>query len=120
MDTFARVALLRVVLDASCAAIAATIVMIAYSFDPPLALFSGALIALFFASVMLIRALFVTEDRVVQSELWQIIEPEQRPIGDDGRRMARAWMERAFLRFAKGGSAIAALLFGFALLTSWA
>ena len=119
MDTFARVAFLRIALDASFAAIAATILMLAYSFDPPLALFSGASVVLFFTMVMLIRALFLTEDRIVRSEAWQIIEPEQRPTGDDGRRMARDWMETAFLRFAKVASGIASLLFGFALLTSW-
>ena len=120
MDTFARFAFFKIAWDACFAAIAAAILMIAYYFDPPVALFGGASVALFFAIVMLVKASFLTEDQVINSEPWQVMEAEQRPAGDDGRRLARDWMQVAFLRFAKGAAGIASVMFGFALLASWA
>lgn len=120
MDTFARFAFFTIARDAGVASFAAGILMIAYSFNPPLALVLGASVAMFFAAVMLVRALFLTEDRVVATEPWQVMEPDQRPDGDDGRAGACQKLETLLLAAAKNAAGIAALLFGLGLLTAWA
>ena len=120
MDTFARFAFFTIARDASVSAFAAGILMIAYSFNPPLALVLGASVAMFFAGVMLVRALFLTEDRVVSTEPWLVMEPEQRPIGDDVRAVACERLETLLLRAAKTAAGIASVLFGLGLLMAWA
>jgi hypothetical protein len=120
MDTFARFAFLTIARDASVSAFAAGILMIAYSFNPPLALVLGASVAMFFAGVMLVRALFLTEDRVVSTEPWMVMEPEQRPIGDDVRAVACERLETMLLRAAKTATGIASVMFGLGLLIAWA
>lgn len=119
MDSFARVAFFTIAWEASFAVVAAAVLMVAYSFDPPLAFFIGASVALFFTGVMLVRALFLTEQRIQASEAWQVMEPSERPVGDDGLRNAQETFESMLLRFAKAGSGVASTLFGFALLASW-
>lgn len=120
MDTFARFAFFTIARDASVSAFAAAILMLAYSFNPPLALVLGASIAMFFAAVMLVRALFLTEDRVTGTEPWTVMEPEQRPIGDAGRAVACEQLETLLLRAAKTAAGIAAVMFGLGLLMAWA
>jgi hypothetical protein len=120
MDTFARFAFFTIARDAGVSALAAGILMIAYSFNPPLALVIGASVAMFFAGVMLVRALFLTEDRIVSTEPWQVMEPDQRPIGDDGRAGACERFETMLLGAAKNAAGIASMMFGLGLLISWA
>ena len=120
MDTFARFAFFTIARDASCGALAAGILMFAYSFDPPLALVLGASIAMFFTAVMLVRAFFLTEHRVVSTEPWLVMQPEERPVGDDGVSYARDRLETMMLGAAKTASGIASLMFGLGLLLSWA
>jgi hypothetical protein len=120
MDTFARFAFFTIARDASFSALAGGILMVAYSFDPPLALVIGASVAMFFATVMLVRALFLTEDRVVATEPWQVMEPEQRPVGDAGRAVACDRFETMLLGAAKNAAGIASVMFGLGLLISWA
>lgn len=120
MDTFARFAFFTIARDASVSAFAAGILMLAYSFNPPLALVLGASVAMFFAGVMLVRALFLTEDRVVTTEPWQVMEPEQRPVGDNGRAIACQQLETMLLGAAKNAAGIASVMFGLGLLMAWA
>jgi hypothetical protein len=118
MDPFSRYAFFTIARDASFVAIADGILMAAYSFDLRLALFIGACVALLFALILLARAFCLTEDRIVASEPWQVLDPEQRPVGDDGRRMARERLMDVMLKFAKNASAAASLMFGTALIAS--
>lgn len=120
MDIFARFAFFTIARDAGVAAFAAVILMLAYSFNPPLSLVLGASVAMFFAGVMLVRALFLTEDRVVATEPWQVMEPDQRPIGDVGRAAACERFETMLLIAAKNAAGIASVLFALGLLSSWA
>lgn len=120
MDTFARFAFFTIARDASFSALAGGILMVAYSFNPPLALVIGASVAMFFAAVMLIRALFLTEERVVTTEPWQVMEPDERPVGDAGRAFACDRLETMLLGAAKNAAGIASVLFGLGLLISWA
>ncbi len=119
MDTFSRFALFTVARDASFAALAAGIIMVAYSFDPPVALVLGASIALFFAIVMLLRGLFLTEDRVVSCEPWTVMQPEERPVGDDGRAFACERLGTIMLSAARHASGVAAGMFGLGLIAAW-
>jgi hypothetical protein len=120
MDAFARFAFFTIARDASVSAFAAGILMLAYSFNPPLALVLGASVAMFFAGVMLVRALFLTEDRVVTTEPWQVMEPEQRPIGDADRAIACQHLETMLLSAAKNAAGIASIMFALGLLLAWA
>ena len=119
MDTFSRFAFFTVARDAGIAALAAGILMVAYSFDLSLAFVIGASVAMFFTAVMLVRALFLTEDRVVATEPWLVLEPNERPAGDAGRAYAYERLETMLLTGAKGASGVASLLFALGLLASW-
>jgi hypothetical protein len=120
MDAFARFAFFTIARDASVSAFAAAILMLAYSFNPPLALVLGASVAMFFAAVMLVRALFLTEDRVTGTEPWLVMEPEQRPVGDTGRAVACERLETLLLAAAKNAAGIASVMFALGLLIAWA
>ena len=120
MDTFARFAFFTIARDASFSTLAAGILMVAYSFNFPLALVIGASVAMFFAAVMLVRALFLTEDRVVATEPWLVMEPDERPIGDAGRAVACERFETMLLGAAKNAAGIASAMFGLGLLMAWA
>jgi hypothetical protein len=120
MDTFARLAFFTIARDASVAALAGGILMVAYSFNPPLALVIGASVAMFFAGIMLVRAFFLTEHRVVSTEPWLIIAPDERPAGDTGISYARDRLESLLLGAAKTASGLASVMFGLGLLLSWA
>jgi hypothetical protein len=119
MDTFARFASFTIARDASFSALAAGILMVAYSFNPPLALVIGGSVAMLFASVMLVRALFLSEDRVTGTEPWQVMEPDQRPIGDAGRAVACERFETLLLSAAKNAAGIASVMFALGLLIAW-
>jgi len=120
MDTFARFAFFTIARDASFSALAAGILMVAYSFNPPLALVIGASVAMFYAAVMLVRALFLNEDRVVVTEPWLVMEPDQRPVGDAGRAGACERFETMLLAAAKNAAGLASVMFGLGLLMAWA
>jgi hypothetical protein len=67
-----------------------------------------------------VRAVRLTEDRVVSSEPWLVMGPEERPMGDAGRAVAGEQFETMLLRAAKNASGIASVMFGLGLLMSWA
>jgi hypothetical protein len=120
MDTFARFAHFTIARDATFSALAAGILMVAFSFDTALALVIGGSVAMFFAGVMLVRAFFLTEDRLVSTEPWQVMEPEERPAGEQALSVACQQLETMLLSAAKSGSGIAAVMFGMGLLLAWA
>jgi hypothetical protein len=106
---YAHFTLLR---DASLFAFAGVILMIAFSFEPALALDIGATVALAFAITLLIRSRLLTPDRVRRSEVWRALRPDERPAGEPGIRVASATMQELLLRFAKTASATAIFLYG--------
>ncbi len=120
MDAFARFAFFKVACDAFFAALAAAILMFAYRSDFPLALVLGASVAMFFTTVMLGRALFLTEQKLMSTEPWMVMQPEERPIGASGIADARERLETMMLGAARTASGIAAAMFGLGLLLSWA
>ncbi len=120
MEAFARLAWLKVALDAFFAALAAAILMFAYRSDPSLALVLGASVAMFFTTVMLVRALLLTEEKVVSTEPWAVMQPEELPDGDAGVTYARVQLENLMFGAAKTSAGIASAMFGLGLLLSWA
>jgi hypothetical protein len=118
MIPFARFAFFTIARDASFVTLAAATLMVGFSFVPPLAFKIGATIALIFSIVLLVRSYFLTEERLLRSEVWQALRPDERPAGEYGRQLARAQLEELLLRFAKGASGIAGILYGAALVLS--
>jgi hypothetical protein len=118
MIPFRRFAFFTVARDASFVALAALMLMVAFSFEPPLAFEVGATVALVFSIGLLIRSYLLTEETFLRSEAWYALRPDERPIGDHEQHLARAQLEELLLRFAKAASGVAGLLYISALLLS--
>ena len=93
--------------DASFFALAGIVLMVGFSFEPPVALKIGATVALLFSISQVWRASLVSEDGVHRLEAWRSLDPGQRPAGDGGRRCARDSFVELLLRAAKLASVIA-------------
>lgn len=120
MNPFARIALFSVMRDSAYVSLAAMVLMLAFSFQLTIAFEIGATIALMFAIGLLVRAYFLTEERLERCEVWRALPEHERPQGDDGRRWARSYFELVLLRFAKGASGFAGILYSSALLMALA
>ncbi len=120
MNPFSRFAFFTVARDAGFVTLAATMLMLAFSFRPEVSFEIGATIALIFSVGLLVRVYFLTEERLERSEVWRALPEEQRPPGEDGRRWARGHLEVLLLHFAKGASGFAGLLYGSALVMALA
>ena len=118
MDAFRRFAVFTNARDASFVALATAVVMLAFSFDLALAFRIGASIQLLFALGLLLRFARLSDERIVHTETWRILNPSERPVGEPGRRAARTDLELVLLQFAKAAASVAVLLFGSALVVS--
>ncbi len=118
MDAFRRFSLFTNARDATFVALATAVVMLAFSFDLALAFRIGASIQLLFALGLLLRFARLSDERIVRTETWRILTPSERPIGEPGRRGARANLELVLLQFAKAAASVAIFLFGSALVVS--
>jgi Na+/melibiose symporter-like transporter len=118
MIPFRRFAFFTVARDASFVTLAALLLMVAFSFEPPLAFKIGATVALAFSVGLLIRSYLLTKERFLNSEAWRSLRPEERPIGDQEQHLARAQFDELLLRFAKAASGIAGILYISALVLS--
>jgi hypothetical protein len=111
MNPLARFAFFTMVRDASFVALAAGTLMVGYSFEPPLAFKIGATVALIFSIGLLVRSYFLTEERLLRSEVWHALRPDERPAGIKGRQLARVKVEELLLSFAKAASGVAGILY---------
>ena len=118
MDAFHRFACFTVARDASFVALAAATLMLGFSFAPALALAIGANIALVYAIGILLRVACLTDERIVSTEVWRILRPDERPAGNAGRRLARDDLQEVLLRFAQAAAGVAIALYGSSLLLS--
>lgn len=114
----ARFAFFTLARDSLFVALAASLLMVAFSYAPPLAFKVGASVALVFSIGLLARSHFLTEERFRRSEAWRALTPDERPAGDLGPQLAKAHFQTLLLRFAQGASAVAALFYASALLLS--
>jgi hypothetical protein len=120
MTPFSRFAFFTMARDAGFVALATLTLMVAFSYTPALACKIGATMALIFAVALLLRARYLTEERLMRGEVWRALEPQERPAGKDGRGWARAHFEMLMLRVAKGAAGAAGLLYGCALVLALA
>jgi hypothetical protein len=120
MIPYARLAFFILARDSLFVTLAAATLMLAFSFEPPLAVKIGATVALIFSVVLLVRSYFLTDERLLRSETWRALKPWQRPTGAHGPSAARAQLQVLLLRFAKGASAVAGVMYGSALLMALA
>src|SRR5512142_1300338 len=118
INPIARLALFTMVGDAGCVALEVDTLMFCYSFEPPLAFTIGATVALIFSIGLVVRSYFLTEERLLRSEVWRALRPDERPAGAPGRKLARAQLEELLLRFAKAASGVAGILYCSALVLS--
>jgi hypothetical protein len=118
MEAFHRFARATIARDATLVALAAGTLMVGFSFAPALALGIGANIALVFAIALLLRAACLSDDRIERTEAWRILRPQERPVGEAGRRSARDDLQDVLLRFAQAAAGVAILLYGTSLYIS--
>jgi hypothetical protein len=112
MGAFRRFAFATTARDTSFVAVGAATMMLAFSFAPALALTIGANFALLFAVGLLLRAACLTDERIDRTEIWRGLRPQDRPVGDAGRRSARDDLQEVLLRFAKAAAGVAIILYG--------
>jgi hypothetical protein len=120
MESFNRYAFFTLTRDAAFFALAAATLMVGFSFDPPLAFDIGAHVALTFALILLIRAVWIDENRIIRSEPWVGLDQHERPAGVAGVRGACDQMELLLLRFAKTAAGLAGALYGTSMIASLA
>jgi hypothetical protein len=118
MAAFRRFAFAAAARDAGFVALAAATLMLAFSFAPALSLSIGANIALVFAVCMMLRAACLSDEGIERTEAWRILQPQERPAGDAGRRLARDELQDVLLRFAKAAAGAAIVLYGASLAIS--
>jgi hypothetical protein len=118
MDPFRRFAAFTLARDASCVAFTAAMLMLAFSFAPAVAFGIGANLALIFSIVLGLRALFLTDQRLLQTEVWRVLEPGERPQGEAEQQRARDELQELLLRFAKSAAALAIGLYSSSLVSS--
>jgi hypothetical protein len=118
MEPFRKLALFTVARDAAFVALAASMWMVGFSFDPALALGIGANVTLLFSLVLIVRALRLNEERIIKVEAWRALDPNERPEGEQGRRLACQHLEELMLRFAKTAALTAVVLSSSSLLAS--
>jgi hypothetical protein len=118
MGAFHRFAFATIARDATFVALAAATLMIGFSFAPALALSIGANIALVFSVFLVLRAACLSEDGVVRTEVWRILKPQERPLGEKALRIARDDLKDLLLRFAQGAAGVAIVLYGASLCIS--
>jgi Ca2+/Na+ antiporter len=118
MIRFERFARFTVTRDAFFVTLAAALLMLALSYDSPLALWIGATAALVFSLSLIMRSYRLTEERFTRSEVWRALFPDERPAEPAGRELAQARFNELLLHFAKSAAGIAAFLYVAAMLLS--
>lgn len=115
MKPFQEKAFSLLVWRAFLATLIALLLIVARSYRLAVAFFIGANVALLFSLGLIVWSHQLTDDRIVATEAWRMLRPDQRPAGLGGRRWARLYLNDVALRFAKAASAVAAALSASAL-----
>ena len=118
MTQFRRFAFFTLARDASTVAFTACMLMVAFSYAPAVAFNVGASVALVFSVALALRAMLMTEHRLLRSEVWRVLEPHERPRGEAGQQWARDNLQELLLRFSKAAAAAAIALYSSALVSS--
>lgn len=118
MGAFRRFAFATVARDAAFVALTGATLMLAFSYAPALSLSIGANVALGFTVGMVLRAACLKDEGIERTEAWLTLQPQERPAGDAGRRMARDELQDVLLRFAKAAAGAAVILYSASLVLS--
>jgi hypothetical protein len=110
MDPFSQKAFGLLVWRAFLTALVAVLLAIAGRLPLPIAFLAGADVALLFSLGLIAWSQFLTDERVVSTEAWRMLDRGQRPGGIAGRRWACRHLRDEALLFAKAASAVAAAL----------
>jgi hypothetical protein len=89
--------------------------MVTRSFELAPAFLIGANVALLFSLGLIVWSQWLSEERVVWTEAWRCLKPNQRPAGRAGRSRAHSSLRELTLRFAQAASALAIVLSASAL-----
>jgi hypothetical protein len=116
MEPFEEKAFYLLVWRAFLAALIALVLMATCSYRISAAFIIAANVALIFSLGLIVWVRRLTDERIVSTEAWRMLEPSQRPAGIGGRRWARLYLGDMALRFAKASSAVAAGLSASALI----
>lgn len=111
MNQFDRCAFATTACDTGFVALAVVTLMIAFSFDPPLALKIGGYVSFLFCLGLLYRLYRLRRLGLCGTEVWKILEPHERPVLAQDIRAAHAQLECLLMRFAKGAAGAACALF---------
>ena len=115
MHPFSEKAFYLLVWRAILVALIAVVLMVTRSFELAAAFLIGANVALLFSVGLIVWKSQLDDERIVRTEAWRSVQPEERPAGEAGRRWALNSLEELALRFAKASSAVAIALAGTAL-----
>lgn len=96
-------------------ALIALVLMVA-SFELARAFLIGANVALLFSLALIVWSNRLSEERIVWTEAWRMLKPNQRPGGRAGRNWASRCLSEVALLFAQAASAVAIALSASALL----
>jgi hypothetical protein len=99
-------------------ALIAAVLMVTRTIELNAALLVGANIALLFSVGLIVWTSQLDEERIVRTEAWRMLVPEERPAGPVGRQCALNNLEEMTFRFAKASSAVAIALAATVLATS--
>lgn len=91
-------------------------VVLAFSFDPLLALKVGGVCALILCLGLVERYSRTDGADPRGTELWAMLEPNKRPTGDNAHRLLTEVLAETYLRFARWAAGAAAVFFGGAIL----
>lgn len=117
ITSFSRYAFIAMVRDACFVMFAAALLMVACSHDLRLSVDAGASMALLFSVVLVVRAVYLTEERLLRCEAWLALRAEERPRD---RAQALARLQELLLRFAKNAAGVAGLLYSSSLMLAFA
>lgn len=112
MHPFSEKAFYLLVWRAILVAIIAVVLMATRSFEFAAAFLIGANVALLFSVCLITWISQLDDERIVRTEAWRSVQPEERPAGEAGRRWALNSLAELALRFAKASSAVAIALAG--------
>jgi hypothetical protein len=100
----------------ACLVALIALVLMVTSFELATAFLIGANAALLFSLVLIVWCSRLSAERIVWTEAWRMLKPNQRPAGGAGRSMAYRCLSETALRFAKAASAVAIALSASALM----
>lgn len=99
-------------------ALAITILMLAFSGDPPAAFKCGGIGALLVCVVLVLKAFNATNRDVKVTETWVMLKPDERPSKHVAQQLVGRVLREVYLRFAFKASLVAIGLLGAAVIAS--